>query len=247
MKDKSTASLLLSFADGVKRYFVFAIAATAFSIVFNFLTPQIIRMTIDSVIGTEPAGNWLTAEILALLGGRELRSESLAICAALVVICAVLSALFNNLSRANIARGTERFSKNLRDTLFRHIQRLPFSWHTGRQTGDLIQRCTSDVETVQAFISRHLIEVLRTVILISSALILMFSMNAKMALTSVAFIPLIVFYSTVFYGIISKQFLAADEAEGDLMIRIQENVTGVRLVRAFGREKHERLTIKSQA
>ena len=125
------------------------------------------------------------------------------------------------------SQGYENFTKNLRDTLFRHIQYLPFSWHTENQTGDIIQRCTSDVETVRNFISAQLLEVIRTVILIVVALALMFSMNVTMALICLAFIPAIILYSTVFYGRIGRQFRKADEAEGDLMVAVQKTLRQV--------------------
>ncbi len=122
---------------------------------------------------------------------------------------------------------------------FNHTQHLPFAWHTKNQTGDIIQRCTYDVDITQRFVSQQLIEVVRTLILITFALIFMFSMNITMAVIALAFIPLILGYSTFFIKRIAHKFLEADEAEGELMIHVQENLTGVRVVRAFGRERYE--------
>ena len=241
MKKSGKYRILLDFTAGIRHFFVFAILASAVSIITNFLTPQIIRFTVDSVIGSEPMklpGFMLS--ILESLGGRELLRSNLIFCGVGIMICALLSGVFNYASRINIAKGTEGFAKKLRDRLFSHIQALPFSWHTSNQTGDIIQRCTSDVETIRNSISAQLIEVIRTVILVLTALVLMFSMNLTLSLVALVFIPFIFLYSTVFFGKISKQFLAADEAEGDLTISAQENLTGVRVVRAFGRERYER-------
>ena len=241
-KKQSNISLLNGFVVGVKRYFLLSTAFTAVSIILNFLVPQIIRMTVDNIIGAESIDSLpvILLSLLDFLGGRDALRANLILCAVLILAASGGSGLFSYFSRMNNVRFTESFSKNLRDTLFEHIQHLPFRWHTEHQTGDIIQRCTSDVETVREFVSRHLIEIVRTVILIVTALFLMFSMNVKMALISTAFIPLIALYSTVFYGRISRQFQTADEAEGDLMTGIQENLTGARVVRAFGREKYER-------
>ena len=233
--------MLNGFAWGVRRCFVAAIAASALSIFFNFLTPQIIRLTVDFVVGAEPRDlPNVAARALSALGGREFLRAHLIFCAGGIVVCSLFSGIFNYFSRVSLTKGTEGFTKKLRDTLFSHIQRLPFHWHTENQTGDIIQRCTSDVETVRNFVSEQLIEVLRTFILVTAALILMFAMNVKLALVSAAFIPAIVLYSLLFYRKIAAQFLQADEAEGELMTGIQENLTAVRVVRAFGREKYEK-------
>lgn len=232
--------MLAGFAKGAKRYFFIAVLGTAVSILFSFLMPQVVGFTVDSVLGTKgmslPA---FLSDILDKLGGRDFLRANFIFCAAGVVLCAVLSGIFNYFSRMGSARGTELFIKKLRDTLFTHTQYLPFSWHTENQTGDIIQRCTYDVDTTQRFVSQQLIEVVRTVILVTVALIFMFSMNVILALIALAFIPLILGYSRGFITKIADKFQEADEAEGELMIHVQENLTGVRVVRAFGREKYE--------
>jgi ATP-binding cassette subfamily B protein len=232
--------MLAGFAKGSKRYFFIAILGTVFSILFSFLMPQVVGFTVDSVIGTKgvslPA---LLSGLLEKIGGRDYLRANFIVCAAGVVLCAVLSGIFNYVSRTGTAKGTERFTKKLRDTLFSHTQRLPFSWHTENQTGDIIQRCTYDVDTTHRFVSQQLIEVVRTIILVTVALIFMFSMNVTMALIALAFIPLILGYSRGFIMKIAHKFQEADEAEGELLVHVQENLTGVRVVRAFGRERYE--------
>ncbi len=240
MKQHRVLSMLKTFSRGVRGMFVLAVVTSALSILLSFLTPQIIRFTVDSVIGSEPSAlPGIAMRLLELLGGREAMRANLAFCALGVILCAALSALMNHFSRVSIARGTEGLIRSLRQTLFRHIQYLPFSWHTENQTGDTIQRCTSDVEVLRNFISAQCIEVLRTLILLAAALVLMFAMNTTLALVSAAFIPVIVGYSLFFHTRIHRQFRVADEAEGELTVKVQENLTGVRVVRAFGRERYE--------
>lgn len=237
---KTYFNMITNFAKGVKRYFFVAVFAAAVSIFFNFLLPQIVGFTVDSIIGEKvmKLPNFIV-QFVDRLGGREYIRANLILCAAVVIFCAVISGISNYFSRTNLSKAAEGFAKNLRDALFTHTQKLPFSWHTKNQTGDIIQRCTSDVETARDFVSKQLIEVLRTGILVTMALIIMFSMNVIMALLVFAFIPLIFLYTTFFYGKISRQFQKADEAEGELMVQVQENLTGVRVVRAFGREHYE--------
>ena len=232
---------MLGFARGSRRFFAAAVIASAGSIVFNFLTPQIIRFTVDIALAPEPEEISATAALmLDLIGGRGFLRSNLILCALGIVVCSFFSGLLNYLSRVSITKGTEGFTKRLRDALFSHIQRLPFAKHTENKTGDIIQRCTSDVETIREFISTRLIEVVQTVILVTAALVMMFSMSVPLSLVCAAFIPAIVLYSLLFYKRIAAQFLKADEAEGELMAGIQENLTAVRVVRAFGRERHEK-------
>lgn len=127
----------------------------------------------------------------------------------------------------------------MRDALFVHVQKLPMSWHDKNQTGDIIQRCTSDVEVIRNFVVTQLLEVFRTSFLVIVSFAMMMSMNVKLSLIVLAFVPVVVLYSAIFYRLIARRFTDADEAEGELSTVVQENATGVRVVRAFGREKFE--------
>ena len=157
----------------------------------------------------------------------------------MIVAVAVASGIFTYISRTNTAKAGENFAKNLRDTLFIHVQKLPMKWHDRNQTGDIIQRCTSDVEVIRGFVVTQLLEVFRTVFLVITSFAMMFSMNVKLSCVVLLFVPVVIVYSTVFYKLIAKRFTIADEAEGELSTVVQENATGVRVVRAFGREQFE--------
>ena len=231
-------NLIRGFASGVKRYFYLASLASCLGTLFQFIIPQIIGFTVDYVIGSKPFPSWAIS-VLERAGGRDAIRSHLYWCAGTVVLLAGLGALFDFISRAGAAKASETCIRKLRQKLFEHIQHLPFAWHMQNQTGDIIQRCTSDMDVVREFLSRQLMEVLRTTVLMAVALILMFSMNVKLAFLALGFIPLILLYSTIYYSIISKKFRRADEAEGDLMVKVQENLTGMRVVLAFGREKYE--------
>ena len=240
MRDVSLRKMMMGFAQGIKRFFLFSIIASTLAALLGFVTPLVVGFTVDAVIGGEhaalPAPIMWVYNMFAEPGNF---GRNLLICAILAALSAILAGVFNYSSRINMARGAETFIKRLRDELFAHTQNLPFEWHTKNLTGDTIQRCTSDVETVRRFVFAQLIEVLRTVILILIAYIIMFSINVTLTLVILIFIPLILSYSMHFYKRISSKFLACDEAEGALMVRVQENLTGVRVVRAFGRERFE--------
>ena len=146
---------------------------------------------------------------------------------ALVVIgVAVLSGIFLYIGRVGTALAGETFAKNMRDVLFVHVQKLPMKWHDKNQTGDIIQRCTSDVEVIRNFVVTQLLEVFRTIFLVVVSFAMMLSMNVKLSLIVLIFVPLVVIYSEVFYRLIARRFTDADEAEGELSTVVQENGRG---------------------
>ncbi len=221
---KRKIQLILRYFKGAKKYFLAAVLASLITTVFNALTPQIFRFTIDSVL----EGN-----------DYPYLAEHLWIMALLLVGVALFSGAAMYVSRYHTAKAGENFAKNMRDALFAHVQKLPMKWHDKHQTGDIIQRCTSDVEVIRNFVVTQLLEVFRTVFLVVVSFSIMVSMNVKLSLIVLLFVPLVVAYSGIFYRLIARRFTDADEAEGALSTVVQENATGVRVVRAFGREKFE--------
>ena len=232
--------LITRYLRGCWPYFAVGLACACLSMALNALTPQIIKVTVDSVLGDKPAGlpvflqNWLGWEAL-----RQQPLRALWLAAASVLAVAVLRGVCSFGQRLNLAKGSESYVKAIRDDLYRHIQHLTFAWHKAHPTGDIIQRCTSDVDVIRSFVCNQMIEVVRTVFLICLYMGIMFSMNLRLSLVALAFIPVVGLSSGVFYAKISSRFKDADEAEGALTTCVQENLTGVRVVRAFGREMYE--------
>lgn len=208
------------------------------SSLFELVIPKIIAFTIDSVFGDEEATG-STKWIVDKLGGIELISENLWIIASAILFFAVFLAVFQYLYQVLNRKGSETLVENMRNTLFSHIERLPVSWFTENKTGDVIQRSTSDVDMIKTFLSEQLISVISTVMLIFTSLAFMFSINTTIALIALCSIPIIVSISAVFHTKVGSSFESCDESEGKLSAVAQENLTGVRVVRAFGREKYE--------
>lgn len=232
--------LIRRFLKGSMLFFTLALGASVLNTVFQALIPQIIKITVDSVIGdSEFQIPKMLSDLLETFGGRSFLRGNLYFVVIAILMISLFSGIFNYLCRINISKGSEGFVKRLRDSLFAHVQKLPFAWHIKHQTGDIIQRCTSDVEVIRNFVASQMLEVFRTGFLIVFSLIIMFSMNPKLSLVALIFIPIVIAYSGIFYHKIARNYLKADEAEGELSSVVQENLTGVRVVRAFGREKFE--------
>lgn len=239
---KKRANILRFFpyTKGYRLGFLLAAVFVVVGVIANYLTPQIIRITVDSVIGTESfALPGFITDFIESIGGRDVLVKHIIICAAASLGLAVISMGADFIARSFLARSCEGTVKRIRDQLFDHIQHLPYSWHNSNKTGDIIQRCTTDVEIIRTFLSEQLVAFVRIFFLITVALILMFPMNKELSMIAVAYIPLTLIYSGVFYVLTAQKFRNADECEGQLTAIVQENLTGVRVVRAFGREKFE--------
>lgn len=119
------------------------------------------------------------------------------------------------------------------------MQHLPFSYHSTAETGDLVQRCTSDLETVRRFLAVQFVEVGRALIMLALVVPIMLALDVHMTFVSLAVVPIIVAFSIIFFIKVKAAFQLSDEAEGEMSTVLQENLTGIRVVRAFARQPYE--------
>lgn len=241
MRFKTRSSMVMFFLRGSLHFFFGGIAASLVVAFLDMINPKIIQYTVDYCIGDSKSKlPFYMSFIMNRLGGREVIRHNL-IYIALVIICiAFIAAIFRYFSKVYNTKGAEKLVETMRNTLFEHILKLPYSWHSANHTGDIIQRCTSDVETIKNFLSGQLVSFFRVVIMISLALYFMFSINVKLSLIAMLLFPVLILYSFFFHRRIGATFEKADEQEGKLSAIAQENLTGVRIVRAFGREQYEK-------
>ena len=178
---KGRGKLILQFLKGSKGFFIICMLCSALSGLAETVTPQIVRVTVDNIIGSAPTDT-LSPVIRSLLdafGGPDHLRRNLWIMALAVVVVSVIKAVSVYCFRVFNARGGETLVKNMRDTLYRHIERLPFQWHMQNHTGDIIQRCTSDIDTTRNFISEQLIVLVRILFMLIMSMMFMFSMNVS--------------------------------------------------------------------
>ncbi|HVN15434.1 MAG TPA: ABC transporter ATP-binding protein [Anaerolineales bacterium] len=147
---------------------------------------------------------------------------------------------FSYLSGRMAAFTAEGITRRLRDFLFDHIQRLSFSYHATTPTGDLIERVTSDVDALRRFFSEEAIGVGRIVLLFVVNFIAILNLNVKLGLASVVVIPFILLVSVWFFKKVTQRYEKYQEQEAILSTTLQENLTGVRVVKAFARQEYEK-------
>jgi ATP-binding cassette subfamily B protein len=238
--EKSRTAMIAAAAEDRRFSLFLCCISTLGAVAFSFISPQIIRYTIDSVIGNAPLdAPGFVIRFVELLGGTALIRQHLWICALLTLAAALCSGLLNVIRRYTSMEIGETIAWRLRNNLYGHIQKLPYDWHVSCQTGDIIQRCTSDVDNIRNFVQNHLNELLRTLCVFILALFMMFFMDIFMSLVALSLIPLILFFSIIYFNRVALEFAGADAAEGIMQACAQENYTGVRVVRAFGRESYE--------
>lgn len=232
---------------GTGKYFTLSIIGLIIAVLSAYLIPLVTSFTIDYVL-MPYAEEGYTASLnlpsflqnwLEAVGGREFLANHLYIMAILLVLVTAINAFTTYMRRSNIAYAGEGIAKNLRDDLYTHLANVPFDYHKHVSTGDLVQRCTSDVDTVRRFIQNQLLEMVRTVIMVVCAASILISINPMLTLYSVMLMPFLTLSSFLYFRKVRYWFTQSDEAEGKLSATIQENLTGVRVVRAFGQQKAE--------
>jgi ATP-binding cassette subfamily B protein len=174
-----------------------------------------------------------------MVGGVEVIRRNLWIMAAAMLGMTAISGVVRFARTRLNTRAGEGSVRVLRDRLFAHIQRLPYRWHAASQTGDIIQRATTDVDTVRRFNSGVLLEFVRTILMVLVGAAVMFTINNTLAFITIGMVIPVAAVSVLFHLRIHKLLESQEEAEGRLFTVMQENVTGIRVVRAFGRSRFE--------
>ena len=240
-------SMILYFLKGSGRYFFAAVFSAALMALLDLINPRIVGYTVDSIIGDSSAETILPLRLLInALGGPAYLKTHLWTVSLTIVGVALAAAFFRYCFRRCNTTGSETLVRTMRDALYDQITVLPLSWYIGHRTGDLIQRCTADVEMVKTFVSEQMINLLRIVILIVLAMYFIAGISPALAVTEALFIPVVFLYSAYFHDKVGSSYEDADVEEGKLSSIAQENLTGIRVVRAFGREQYERQRFAAQ-
>jgi ATP-binding cassette, subfamily B, bacterial len=208
---------------GYRLIYFGALCFIGLAALMNTLTFLLLAYFIDEVLGQ---GIYTPAALLIVALG--------------FVGLALLQGGFTFLGGRLAAQTSEGIVQRLRDYLFDHIQRLSFRYHDKAQTGELIQRSTSDVDAIRRFFADQAINAGRIVLLFVINFIALLRLNAPLAFFSVLVIPIVLVISLWFFRRISNRYEKHQEQEAIVSTTLQENLTGVRVVKAFARQDYER-------
>ncbi len=201
---------------------IFALLALMFTVLLEGAGTLLIRHVIDKVFLRD--------------GGIKL----VALFTLLYIAIAAIRSLGHFISSRGMGKTAENVAKTLRENLYDHIQRLSFSYHDRNQTGELLQRVTSDVDMVRRFFAEHLSGITGVFFLFSINFGILLFLHAPLALLSSLMVPISACLSIVFFNLISKAYVSYQEQEERLTSRVQENLSGIRIVRAFARQSWEK-------
>ncbi len=232
---------LLSLMKGFRGLYTLSMLILALATMVSLARPLVIRTTIDSIIGDKPIidlPKWAIG-IIGMIGGRSILMKNLWIMCLILAGLALINGIFSFFKGKWTAITSESIARKLREKLYDHIQHLSYDYHVKADTGDLIQRCSSDVDTVHRFLGFQFIELGNSIFMILAVVPIMISMDSRMTIMSMLMVPFLITFSLIFFKKIKNSFQEADEAEARLSTVLQENLTGVRVVRAFARQNFE--------
>ncbi len=206
---------------GHRRAYITAILSLALAAIARTAVYLLIAYFIDSVIGNPENSSQVPLVALAFIG------------------LAAIQGLFTYVSGHLAGRTSEAAARRLRNYLYDHIQRLSFVYHDKTKTGELIQRSTSDVDALRRFFATEAVGFGRIVMLFLVNFIAILFIDVDLALKSVIVVPITIVMSYFFFGRISKAYEKFQEQDAVLSSVLTENLSGVRVVKAFARQEYE--------
>ena len=217
---------------------LFAAAAMAM-IIANlclFIPPILGKYAIDMVSQQDIS---VMPPLLTEVFGNADVNTLLLVAGCLSLLVTIVAGAFQYLRGRLTARASESIAEQLRLDLFARLHAVQASFFDAEKTGDLVQRCSSDVDTVRAFLASNLVDISRSLLLLICVIPVLFWIDTTLAYASLCLVPLMILGSYVFFSRVKAGFLKSDEAEGRLTACLQENLTGIRVVRAFNRQEFE--------
>lgn len=222
-KTKNRLMGLFRLMPGYRWRYALALAMQFSEALSNTLSLMLLGVMVDQVLNN-PDANLL---------------PSLLTVAVVYVLLALLRGTFSFTSGALAAQTAEGIALRVRDYMFDHIQHLRFAYHDKMKTGELIQRVTSDISAVQRFFQEQAIGIGRILLLFTVNFIALMVLHWKLALFSVIVVPIVAIMSVFFFRRVSKAWDAFQDQEGKLSNVLQENLSAVRVVKAFARQDYE--------
>lgn len=221
IKTKNRMAGIWQMMSGYRLKYFLAIFSQLFSTIFKSSVYILLSWFIDT---------WLISN------ERSIPAYGIGLGFVLLSLCEGLFTFYSNSTANYIA---EKMALRIRNNLYDQIQRLSFTYHSTVDTGDLIQRATSDVDAVRRFFSEQAIGIGRIIFLYGVNFIAIYRMDSSLALSTLMIVPLVFLMALFFFRKIGKRYEAYQNQDALLSTMLQENLTGVRVVKAFARQDYE--------
>jgi ATP-binding cassette, subfamily B, bacterial len=219
--------------------FLISMIAVALTTFFSMLLPLVVKFLIDVVLGYSVYDDVYFIGINIAEESIQYLRNNLWIFFVLVVTLALIEGVFSFLGGLYASKASEGVAKNLRDKLFLHIQKLPFSYYSTMQTGDLIQRSTSDVENIRRFFENQAKDMARSILIIVFSFIILININVTLTLVAFITTPFLFIGAYFFFVKINGIFEMVEFKNSEKTTVFEENLTAVRVIRAFGNQNYE--------
>lgn len=208
-------------------------------VAFTLITPLFFAYFVDTIIGLNESTNVIFNDLVLWIGGLDFVRENLWVAGVLLLLFSVVSGLFMIIRGYLNGAISEDVVRNIREEMFEHISKLPYEVFVKHKSGDLIQRCTSDIDLIRRFLASQVSEFVYATSMALLSSFILFSIFPPLAWISIASLPIIFGFAYFFFKKMQTAFKASDESEADMTTTIQENLHGVRVVKAFNREAYE--------
>ncbi len=238
-------TLIGSLFKGKIHTYVLGILCTALASIISLINPLIISFVIDHVLGVEPAN--LSGPLLWLYqaaGAKEGLAANLWLCSLALIGFTALRGIVNYFGQVNASVASESMAKDLRQKMYEKLQSTTYRYHVNLQNGDIMQRCTSDIETFINFLGGQLPQIFHCLIQIAISLVVLSQIHVNLMLLSFLSIPLLFITAYIFFRFVTRTFTASELAEGHMSTILEENIGGMRIVRAFATQKQEMARFK---
>ena len=224
---------------GSRLLYLSGIISIGISTLIMMVRPLILTYTMDTVLSERESTlpEWFIHILHLNMTGS--KSTKLLWNAVLFLLLTIVGGYFIYLKGILSAKAAEKSAMRVRNQLYKHLQSKSYEYHVKSESGDIMQRCTSDVETVRMFFAGQLTEIGRAFFILSIVSVIMIQLSVKMMFIALVLMPIIFLFSLYFFKRVRKKFKEVDEAEGALSNVLQENLTGIRVVRAFARQDFE--------
>ncbi len=238
----SPIPVLWRLTAGHRLRYALAFVCLILAALLNYGIPLVGTAVIDHGLADKPLAESpaLIRWFVSAVGGPANFAHQLWWAPVLMVSLSVIAGTFSFLKGWLASLASDGIARELKNRLYDHLNHLPARYHDRADTGDLVQRCTSDVETTRVFMATQVTEIAQAITLMATALPLLWGLSPQLTGVAFALLGPIVVYGYVYFRRIKHVFKAVDEAEGDLTTVAQENLTGIRVVRAFARHDYEK-------